>query len=416
MLVMPRPGHADYTYQLKYGLRASSGGGRSSARETIGRVASGAIAEKWLRETFGTEIVCFVSAIGDVEMPEREIMKEWTRKDVDERGKLQLVRGIARDPIHGGDVRGQWTKVDDNEAQAKLDARDEKLFLESSRNLPAYYAVSTGKVYKRDGELELNDEVIKHPVFGYLSDDLVSVRCPHAPTAAKMASLVRKVKSEHDSIGGVVTCVIRNVPVGLGEPCFDKLEAKLAHAMLSLPATKGFEIGSGFRGTRLRGSQHNDAFISHDEGSPLLSVKTNNAGGTLGGISSGAEIVFRVAVKPVSTIGRAQKTATFSGEMSELRARGRHDPCVLPRTPPLIEGMAALVIADAALIQRSRAAAGDSLVLIHDEKTRAKCGLPCAEPMKKRANEISSHNGACDTKERAAKRARSIGMATKDSA
>merc|ERR1712146_419652 len=173
---------------------------------------------------------------------------------------------------------------------------------------------------------------------------------------------------------------IRNVPVGLGEPCFDKLEAKLAHAMLSLPATKGFEIGSGFRGTRLRGSQHNDAFVKHKDGTPLLGLKTINAGGTLGGISSGADIVFRVAVKPVSTIGQAQETATFSGEKAELRARGRHDPCVLPRTPPLVEGMAALVLADAAMIQRSRVKHGDSLVLIHDVETRKKSGLPCATP------------------------------------
>jgi chorismate synthase len=377
MLVIPRPGHADYTYQLKYGLRASSGGGRSSARETIGRVASGAIAEKWLRDTYGTEIVCFVSSIGDVEIPkDRVLNQKWTRSQVDQKGKLQLLRGSSSQG--SSEWRNLKKKSDeDEENQIELDTKDEACFVRAKESVsePAYRSLDSGLVYDRNGVEIGKDADHKHD-----SDDVVAVRCPDASTACKMATLIRKVKSEKDSIGGVVTCVIRNVPVGLGEPCFDKLEAKLAHAMLSLPATKGFEIGSGFRGTRLRGSQHNDAFVKHKDGTPLLSLKTNHAGGTLGGISSGADIVFRVAVKPVSTIGQAQETATFAGEKAELRARGRHDPCVLPRTPPLVEGMAALVLADAAMIQRSRVKHGDSLVLIHDAEIRKKRGLPCATP------------------------------------
>jgi chorismate synthase len=185
------------------------------------------------------------------------------------------------------------------------------------------------------------------------SNDLVVLRCPDASTSARMASLIRAVKHAQDSTGGTLATVVTGVPIGLGEPCFDKLEAKLAHAMLSIPATKAFEIGSGFDGAKMRGSRHNDAFVGSSS-KDLLSVSTNHAGGTLGGISSGANLEFRVAVKPVSTIGQAQTTATYAGEAAVLEAKGRHDPCVLPRCPPLIEAMAALVLADMALIQRSR--------------------------------------------------------------
>jgi hypothetical protein len=200
------------------------------------------------------------------------------------------------------------------------------------------------------------------------SPDVICVRCPHAPTACRMASLIRAVKAAKDSTGGVLTTIVTGVPVGLGEPCFDKLPAVLAHAMLSLPAVKGFELGSGFRGSQTRGSVHNDVFVptptapsSDSSSSPaaaagdtLLRTTTNHAGGTLGGISSGAPLQFRVAIKPVSTIGRPQATADYSGQATVLEAKGRHDPCVLPRAPPLVEAMTALVLADAALIQRSR--------------------------------------------------------------
>ena len=259
---IPRPSHADYTYQMKYGVRASSGGGRSSARETIGRVAAGAIAEKWLREQYGTEIVAWVSAVGDIEAPPVDIDRI-TRAEVD--------RTI--------------------------------------------------------------------------------IRCPDAATAGRMQDRVREVLEAKDSTGGILTCVCRNVPVGLGEPLFDKLEARLAQAMLSLPATKGFDIGSGFAGTRLRGSTHNDPFVRRGSG---LGTRTNHSGGVQGGITNGEPIVFRVAFKPVATIGLAQETVDFDGEPVTLEAKGRHDPCVVPRAVPIVEAMAALVLIDLALMQRAR--------------------------------------------------------------
>ena len=264
MDLVPRPSHADFTYQAKYGIRASSGGGRSSARETIGRVAAGAIAEKILREEWGVEIVAWVSSVG---------AEEAVNVDVD---------SVSRD------------QVDSN-----------------------------------------------------LS------RCPDKPSAARMEALVREVLEAKDSVGGVVSCVCRNLPVGWGEPVFDKLDAMLAQAMLSLPATKGFEIGSGFAGTRLRGSQHNDPFVQKGK---RLGTLTNYAGGTLGGISSGEPVLFRVAFKPVATIGQSQQTVDFDGKPVILEAKGRHDPCVVPRAVPIVESMAALVLLDLALRQKTRSA------------------------------------------------------------
>jgi chorismate synthase len=262
MDAVPRPSHADYTYQVKYGVRASSGGGRSSARETIGRVAAGAIAEKVLRERWGVEIVAWVSSVGEVEAA----------------------------------------------------------------------AIDTNRVTRA--------QVDANPV-----------RCPDAAAAEPMTALVHAVREARDSVGGVVSCVCRNVPAGWGEPVFDKLEAKLAQAMLSLPATKGFEIGSGFAGTRLRGSLHNDPFVRKGT---RLGTLTNHAGGVLGGISSGEPLLFRVAFKPVATIGQTQQTADFAGNPVALAAKGRHDPCVVPRAVPIVEAMAALVLLDLALRQQAR--------------------------------------------------------------
>ncbi len=262
MRQIPRPSHADYTYQQKYGIHASSGGGRSSARETIGRVAAGAIAEKILRENFGVEIVAWVSSIGTVDAPE-------------------------------------------------IDA----------------------------------DTIDRKQVDAHL------VRCPDLSTAQNMEKLIVDAKADEDSLGGVITCVCRNVPVGLGEPVFEKLEARLAQAMLSLPATKGFEIGSGFAGTRLRGSQHNDMFVKKGD---RLGTLTNNSGGVQGGISNGEPVIFRVAFKPTATIGLSQKTVDVDGNETVLQAEGRHDPCVLPRAVPIVESMAALVLTDLALIQKTR--------------------------------------------------------------
>ncbi len=260
---IPRPSHADYTYQVKYGIRASSGGGRSSARETIGRVAAGAVAEKYLLERFGVEIVAWVSAVGEVDAVEVDILS------------------VDRTAIDGS-----------------------------------------------------------------------YVRCPHAPSAERMMAEIAKVKAVKDSVGGVVSCVCRNVPAGLGEPVFGKTEALLAQAMLSIPATKGFEIGSGFAGARMRGSGHNDPFVAKDG---RIGTLTNRSGGVQGGITNGEPIVFRVAFKPPATIGQAQETVDFDGSPATLEAGGRHDPCVVPRAVPIVESMAALVLADLALIQSMRA-------------------------------------------------------------
>ena len=259
---IPRPSHADYTYQMKYGVRASSGGGRSSARETIGRVAAGAIAEKYLSETYGIEIVAYVSSVGEIDSP-----------------------AINPDSLTRTEV------------------------------------------------------------------DRTPVRCPDPATAGLMETAIVDAAAEHDSLGGIVTCICRNVPVGLGEPVFNKLEALLGQAMLSIPAAKGFDLGSGFAGTRLKGSEHNDPFVLKGD---RLGTVTNRSGGVQGGISNGETILFRVAFKPTATIGQAQETVDFSGKKVVLEAAGRHDPCVLPRAVPIVEGMAALVLADLALIQQTR--------------------------------------------------------------
>ncbi|MFQ5444599.1 MAG: chorismate synthase, partial [Nitrospinales bacterium] len=253
---------ADYTYQMKYGIRALGGGGRSSARETIGRVAGGSVAEKFLYEGYGIEIVAWVSSVHSITSPPVDIVNV-TRKDVD--------RSI--------------------------------------------------------------------------------VRCPDSDTSEKIKEAILKVQREGDSLGGIITCVCRKLPAGLGEPVFDKLEAVLAQAMLSIPATKGFEIGSGFTCTKMRGSAHNDLFIKKGD---RLGTKTNRSGGVQGGVSNGEPIFFRVAFKPPATISLPQQTVDFNGNDVLLEAGGRHDPCVVPRAVPIVEGMAALVIADLTLRQKMR--------------------------------------------------------------
>jgi len=200
------------------------------------------------------------------------------------------------------------------------------------------------------------------------SDDFFPVRCPNKQANERMKKLIEQYRDAQDSTGGTVTCVIRNCPSGLGEPCFDKLEALLAHAMLSIPATKAFEIGSGFGGCQISGSTHNDAFVKvtetetgkgalNGEAKPRLTTKTNNSGGIQGGISNGAHIYFTVGFKPPATIGQAQSTATYESEEGVLEAKGRHDPCVVPRAIPIVEAMAALVVMDMLLAQQARQAA-----------------------------------------------------------
>jgi len=256
-----RPSHADFTYEAKYGIRNWQGGGRASARETIGRVAGAAVARKVLAGFFPSfELMTYVNHVYDV----------------------------------GADIDPGRVTLEQVEANA--------------------------------------------------------IRCPDPVAAEKMIAAIEKARADGDSLGGTITCVARGLPAGLGEPVFDKLEADLAKAMLSLPASKGFEIGSGFAGTRMRGSHHNDAFEMR---AGAVHTTTNHSGGVQGGISNGENILFRVAFKPTSTIAREQKTVTATGEETTLAARGRHDPCVLPRAVPIVEAMAALVLCDHALRQRA---------------------------------------------------------------
>lgn len=254
MAVKYRPSHADATYDAKYGIRNWQGGGRSSARETIGRVAGGAIAKKILKQVANVDIVGYVKRIQDLE-------------------------GIV-DP----------------------------------------HTVTLEQV-------ESN-----------------IVRCPDRECAQRMIEKIELIRREGDSIGGVVECVARNVPKGLGEPVFDKLEADLAKGVMSLPASKGFEIGSGFAGTLLTGSEHNDEFYLDDTGT--VRTTTNRSGGIQGGITNGESIILRVAFKPTATIRKEQRTVTSIGEETILAAKGRHDPCVLPRAVPMVEAMVALVLCD----------------------------------------------------------------------
>lgn len=247
-----RPSHADYTYTEKYGIRDYRGGGRSSARETAARVASGAVA-KLLLQPLGIRIQAYVSQVGKIKLE-----KEYSQLD-----------------------------------------------------------------------LSLTENTI--------------VRCPEPAVAEEMITLIDTTRKNGDSIGGVVTCVIKGTPAGWGEPVFDKLHAELGKAMLSINAVKGFEYGSGFAGVQMLGSEHNDAFYT-EEGK--IKTRTNHSGGIQGGISNGADIYFNVAFKPVATLMRDQESINEKGETVTVSGKGRHDPCVVPRAVPIVEGMAALVLAD----------------------------------------------------------------------
>lgn len=294
----PRPSHADYTYLKKYGIKASSGGGRSSARETIARVAAGAIAEKYLKIAYGIEIVAFVSSVGKVHLP----------------------AALAPPSLVPSD-----NQEDNDEVEDVISPEFRKFLTSVTR-----------------------EQVDQH-----------ITRCPHPPTAERMSQRILRAKNAQDSIGGTITCVIRNVPTGLGEPVFDKFEAALAHAMLSIPATKAFEIGSGFRGTEVPGSKHNDPFVHRTDG--ILGTATNWSGGVQGGITNGEDIYFRVGFKSPATISQPQQTAQYNGTPGYLAARGRHDPCVVPRAVPIVEAMAAIVVMDLLLMQSARKAAASLL-------------------------------------------------------
>jgi chorismate synthase len=259
-----RPSHADYTYLAKYGIRNHEGGGRSSARETIGRVAAGSVARQVLHALAGVEIRAYVSSIHTFDMIHPE--------------------GIPFPTLE---------------------------------------------------QVEAND-----------------VRCPDPALAEQMVACIREARNEGDSVGGRITCRMRNLPPGLGAPVFDRFEADLAKAMLSIPATKAFEIGSGFAGARLRGSDHNDIPFRDVDGK--VRTRTNRSGGVQGGITNGEEVYFHTAFKPTATILKSQPTLTVSGETTELAGKGRHDPCVVPRAVVVVEAMAALVALDHLLRHRAQ--------------------------------------------------------------
>lgn len=257
-----RPSHADFAYDQKYGIRAWSGGGRASARETIGRVAAGALAKKLLRN-YGVEVLAWVEKVHHI--------------------------------------------------RAEIDP------------------------------LTVTMEQIEANI----------VRCPDERIADDMIRHIEEIRKDGNSVGGVVGCVARGVPAGWGEPVFDKLEADLAKAVMSLPACKGFEVGSGFSGTELTGREHNDPYRSHGGGTPPVITTTNFSGGIQGGISNGMPITIRAAFKPTATIMSEQDTVNVKHEDTTISGRGRHDPCVLPRAVPMVEAMVALVLADHALRQRA---------------------------------------------------------------
>jgi chorismate synthase len=259
---IPRPSHADFTYRRKYGVLPASGGGRSSARETVARVAAGAVAETLLRARWQVEIVAWVSAVGGVTAPDPDVL------------------AITREAV-----------------------------------------------------------------------DRHAVRCPDAAAAEAMEAEIRAAREDGDSVGGVVSAVCRGVPTGWGEPVFGKLTATLAAAMMSLPAARGFEVGLGFAAAAMRGSAHNDPFALRDG---QLTVASNRSGGIQGGISNGAPIRFRVGFKPAPSIAKPQHTVDWAGRPAVLAIKGRHDPCVAPRAVPVVEAMAALVLADAALLDAAR--------------------------------------------------------------
>jgi len=254
-----RPSHADFTYQAKYGIRDHRGGGRASARETIGRVAAGAIAKKILAEQ-----------------------------------KIQVIAYVSQVYHLVGDI---------------------------------------------DPEKVTRQQVEKN-----------AIRCPDPKAAKEMIALIERVKKAGDSVGGIVECVVKNPSIGLGSPVFEKLEARLAQAMLSIPATKGFEVGEGFGSVLFTGSEHNDNFTTKE--GKIVTI-SNRSGGIQGGISNGMPIFFRVAFKPTASIVKDQETVTKNGKKTNLKIEGRHDPCVIPRAVPIVEAMTALVLVDELLKQKA---------------------------------------------------------------
>jgi len=448
-----RPSHADFTFQKKYGHRDPRGGGRTSARIMIARVAAGAIAKKYLKQKLGLECLAYTQQIGDIRLPEanynlkdfcleserlilkpisfeylEEIYKNFTEKItqylvidilppkhisetaefiasaiskhtqgseltfvVTTKDKNEFVGLTSLQNANSKEISfGLWVKEKaQNKGYASEFLKTTKKFAEKNLNPEKFvYRVEKrnlasqklakklkGKLIQEYSEIgkntgrkfnwmifdlpiesESNKELKnKKPLYEKVTLEQIEsniVRCPDQKIAQKMIRLIESIKKEQDSIGGVIQGVIRKVPIGLGEPEFDKLPAVLAKAMMSINAVKGFEIGSGFAGSKMKGSQHNDLFIKNQQGKII--TKTNHAGGVLGGVSNGNSIHFKVAIKPVATISKTQETIDKNGNKTKIEGKGRHDPCVLPRAVPIVEAMSALVMMDLYLANLSR--------------------------------------------------------------
>ncbi|SCN61179.1 chorismate synthase, putative [Plasmodium chabaudi chabaudi] len=381
---IPRPGHGDYTYFMKYNVKNKSGSSRFSGRETATRVAAGACIEQWLKSYYNIQIISYVYAVGNIKIPKRvnEMFEKNppSRELIDTYGCVKYNEGkkIFMDYFNNiYDLDGVLisSEKDENEEKDISNCND------PSKNV------------------QCNNQTVSEHDTEWVS---LQTRCPHPYTAVQMCSCILKIKNKGDSIGGIATCVIQNVPIGIGEPIFDKLESELGKIILSIPAIKGIEFGTGFNGTYMLGSEHNDLFIPLEKvdtknscfkeekkyisSNPnddkkidqnlceneyeekkisntycttpnkhkLLITKSNNCGGILAGISTGNNIIFRSAIKPVSSIQIEKETSDFEGNLCTLRVKGMHDCCILPRLPPVIEASSSIVVGDMILRQVSK--------------------------------------------------------------
>ncbi|EUD68543.1 chorismate synthase [Plasmodium inui San Antonio 1] len=402
---IPRPGHGDYTYFKKYNVKNKSGSSRFSGRETATRVAAGACIEQWLKNFYHCTIVCYVHSVGHIRLPE-EIIRKFERNPPS-RDFVDMHGAVKYDQRRGtfSDFFGNVYNADGE-------------FLRGGGftcggGVTCGGVAPTGEAIPIDGALANAHELLSNP------DEctLLQTRCPHPFTAVQICSYILKLKEAGDSVGGVATCIVHNVPIGIGEPIFEKMEAELGKIILSIPAVKGIEFGSGFDGTYMLGSDHNDLFSTLDESEErpyqrgwtvideldskrgemtprgghaeestfyekddphrshhpsngsyplinesrrktyhhssekLLVTTTNNCGGILAGITTGNNIVFRSAIKPISSIQIEKETCNFFGQKCKLKVRGMHDCCILPRLPPIIEASTSIVIGDMILRQ-----------------------------------------------------------------
>ncbi|KYO01922.1 chorismate synthase [Plasmodium gaboni] len=411
---IPRPGHGDYTYFMKYHVKNKSGSSRFSGRETATRVAAGACIEQWLYKFYNCSIVSYVHSVGNIKIPE-QVSKELENENPPSRDMVDYygtVRYNEKEKIFMDcfnrlyDIDGSIIETDEYKKNILTIPSMDNTYINVSLNKCNIKQVDNNNNINDNDKEYINSE--KNDEWIYLQ-----TRCPHPYTAIQMCSYILKLKNKGDSVGGIATCIIQNPPIGIGEPIFDKMEAELAKMILSIPAVKGIEFGSGFNGTYMFGSDHNDIFLpvdkmstkkeSHEDENQnmsyyppnknkhdqilnstkeymctknnknfnnihnnitsnnneekLLVTKTNNCGGVLAGITTGNNIVFRSAIKPVSSIQIEKETSDFYGNICSLKVQGRHDCCILPRLPAVIEASSSIVIGD--LILRQIAKYGD---------------------------------------------------------